>query len=63
MSYWIMGTMAALMGLVGLFMAGAAKDSGILAFGLGLSLFGVLFCWWMIKTAFDEAEHNAAQGK
>jgi uncharacterized membrane protein len=55
--------MAALMGLVGLLMAGAAKDTGILAFGLGLSLFGVLFCWFMIKTAFDEAERNAAEGK
>jgi len=63
MSYWIMGTMAALMGLLGLFMAGAAKDAGILAFGLGLSLFGVLFCWFMIKTSFDEAERNAAEGK
>ena len=63
MSYWIMGTMAVLMGLVGLFMAGAARDFGILAFGLGLSLFGVLFCWWMIKTAFDEAEQTAVEGK
>ncbi len=63
MSYWIMGIMAALMGLVGLLMAGAAKDSGILAFGLGMSLFGVLFCWFMIKTAFDEAERNAAEGR
>jgi len=51
------------MGLIGLFMAGAAKDSGILAFGLGLSLFGVLFCWFMIKTSFDEAEREAAEGK
>ncbi len=63
MSYWIMGTMAALMGLIGLFMAGAAKDAGILAFGLGLSLFGVLFCWFMIKTAFDEAEETASESK
>lgn len=63
MSYWIMGILAALAGLVGLFMAGAAKDSGILAFGLGLSLFGVLFCWWMIKSGFDEAEQDAAEGR
>ncbi len=63
MSYWIMGTLAALMGLLGLFMAGAAKDAGILAFGLGLSAFGVLFCWFMIKTSFDEAERDAADGK
>ena len=56
MSHWIMGILAALLGLVGLFMAGAARDFGILAFGLALALFGVLFCWWMIKTAYDEAE-------
>ena len=56
MSHWIMGIFAALLGLVGLFMAAAAHDVGILGFGLGLALFGVLFSWWMIKTAYDEAE-------
>ena len=43
MSHWIMGIMAALLGLLGLFMAGAARDGGILLFGLALALFGVLF--------------------
>ncbi len=43
-------------------MAGAARDFGILAFGLSLSLFGVLFCWWMIKTAYDEAERGPQYG-
>ena len=54
--------MAGLMGLVGLFMAGAARDGGILFFGLALALFGVLFSWWMIKTAYDEAEGSSARG-
>ena len=58
MSHWIMGLFAGLLGLVGLFMAGAARDVGILSFGLALALFGVLFCWWMIKTAYDEAEEG-----
>ena len=58
MSHWIMGILAALFGLVGLLMAGAARDFGILAFGLALSLFAVLFCWWMIKTAYDESEDS-----
>jgi hypothetical protein len=58
MSHWIMGSLAALFGLVGLFMAGAARDFGILSFGLALALFGVLFCWWMIKTAYDEVEEH-----
>lgn len=61
MSHWIMGILSVLFGLVGLFMASAARDFGILAFGLGLALFGVLFCWWMIKTAYDEAEQNATE--
>jgi hypothetical protein len=58
MSQWIMGILAALFGLVGLFMAGSARDFGILGFGLALALFGALFCWWMIKIAYDEAEQH-----
>ncbi|TAJ90862.1 hypothetical protein [Reyranella sp.] len=61
MSHWIMGVFVGLLGLAGLFMAGAARDSSILAFGLALSLFAILFCWWMIKTAYDEAEGSDAQ--
>ncbi len=37
-------------------MAAAASDAGIFWFGLTLVVFGVLFAWWMIKIAFDEAE-------
>ena len=29
---------------------------GILAFGLALAPYATLFCWWMIKTAYDEIE-------
>lgn len=58
MSHWIMGIFVGLLGFAGLFMAGAARDFGILAFGLALALFAVLFCWLMIKTAFDEAEQG-----
>jgi hypothetical protein len=60
MSHWIMGVLSAVFGLIGLFMAGAAHDFGILFFGLALALFSVLFSWWMIKTAYDEAEHEGA---
>ena len=63
MSYWIMGILTALFGIAGLFMAGAAKDSAILFFGLALALFAVLFCWLMIKSAFDEAERRSAASK
>ena len=58
MSHLIMGIFTGLLGLVGLFMAGAARDFGILAFGLALALYAVLFCWWMIKTAYDEIEQE-----
>jgi hypothetical protein len=56
MSHWIMGIFTGLLGLAGLLMAGAARDFGILAFGLALALYATLFCWWMIKTAYDEIE-------
>ena len=59
MSHWIMGIFTGLLGLAGLLMAGAARDFGILAFGLALALYAVLFCWWMIKTAYDESEQEA----
>jgi hypothetical protein len=56
-----MGILSALLGLAGLFLASAARDVGILAFGLALALGAVLFCWWMIKIAFDEAEEEASR--
>ena len=59
MSNWIMGIFVGLLGLVGLFMASAARDLGIYVFGMALMAFAVLFCWFMIKTAFDEAERQA----
>jgi len=62
MSHWIMGILAVLFGLIGLFMASAAHDFGIYFFGLALAAFGVLFCWWMIKISYDEAERGEAEG-
>jgi len=56
MSHWIMGVLAALFAMVGLFLASGARDAGILIFGLGLFVSGMLFAWWMIKTAYDESE-------
>src|SRR5579871_3130104 len=47
MSHWIMGTLAGLSALAGLFLAGAARDTGIYIFGLALFGAGILFVWWM----------------
>ena len=58
MSYWVMSVFVAFLGFVGLFMASSARVFGILAFGLSVVLFAVLFCWWMIKTAYDETEQR-----
>jgi hypothetical protein len=51
-----MGILSGLFALIGLFLAAGAHDTGIFIFGLGLFAGGVLFAWWMIKTAYDEAE-------
>ena len=59
MSHWIMGSMSSLFALIGLFLAAGAHDAGIFIFGLGLFAGGVLFAWWMIKTAYDEAEASS----
>ena len=59
MSHWIMGVLSAIAALVGLFMAAGARDFGISLFGFALMIWGVLFCWWMIKTAYAEAGQDA----
>ena len=59
MSHWILGIFAGFCALLGLFWAAGAHDTGILLFGLGLFGAGVLFAWWMIKTAYDEAEASS----
>lgn len=59
MSHWILGIFASLCALLGLFMAAGARDIGITLFGLALFGGGVLFAWWMIKTAYDEAEASS----
>lgn len=46
----------AVLALVGLFAAAAARDAGIAIFGWGLLLFGVLSAFSAIKTHYDEQE-------
>ena len=56
MLHFLFAAFGVFVGLIGLFMAARAHDTGIELFGFALMAFGVLFCWWMMKTAFDEAE-------
>jgi ABC-type maltose transport system permease subunit len=44
---------AALVGLLGLFIAAGARDNAISYFGLSLAVFGALFNFWIIKRHFD----------
>lgn len=60
MIHWILGVFATVCAVLGLFMAAGARDSGISIFGLALFGAGVLFAWWMIKTAYDEAEASSS---
>lgn len=59
MSHWFFGIFSGLCALLGLFLASGARDTGIFIFGFGLFGAGVLFAWWMIKTAYDEAEASS----
>ena len=48
-----------LVGMLGLYAAANAVDSGITLFGMVLAAFAVLFDFWMIKKHFDEAESQS----
>jgi hypothetical protein len=56
MAYWIFGALGAIAGLTGLFMSARADDVGIQVFGSALMVFGVAFCFWMLRATCDETE-------
>jgi hypothetical protein len=58
MAYWIMGALSCVSGLLGLLMASRTHDPHVALFGMLLASFAVLFCWWMIKIAFDRVENK-----
>lgn len=45
---WILGIAMTVLALLGLVLAGNADDTTMTVFGLGLTLFGVLFIYGMI---------------
>lgn len=54
----VIGIAAALIGLLGLFLAGNSVDSGIELFGLSLFLFGTGMNFWLIKRHFDYVDRH-----
>ena len=54
--------LSALLALLGLFAAAAAREAGLSVFGWGLLGFGVAFCFWLLKRTFDEADAAARRG-
>ena len=54
---WLVGALAGALRLLGLFLASRSLDAAIYGFGLLLSIFSVLFIFWLVKHAYDEADH------
>jgi ABC-type maltose transport system permease subunit len=52
----VFGTIVAIAGLLGLYLAAHALDDGIYLFGLLLAAFAVVFDFWLVKRHFDAAE-------
>ncbi len=52
---WIAGIIVGVIGLLGLFLASGAVDTGIYIFGLLLFLTATLFDFWLVKRSFDKA--------
>ena len=55
---WLVGALAGVLGSLGLLLASRALDAAIYGFGLLLSIFSVLFIFWLVKHAYDEADHR-----
>jgi hypothetical protein len=54
--FMVVGAIAALIGLSAI---AAATEAGLLVFGFGLFVFGVLFALFLVKRHFDQADADA----
>ena len=52
----VIGALMAILGLVGLVLAGGAIDQGMHHFGLALFGFAAFFDLWLVKKHFDRQE-------
>ena len=60
-SSWVVGAMMALFGIIGLIMAGRARDDEIFVFGLSLLGFALVFIAGLMRRHFGAAD--AARGR
>ncbi len=56
MSAFVIGSLVAILGLLGLIVAANAIDAGMLHFGFALFGFAIFFVFWLIKRHFDGVE-------
>ena len=60
-SDWIVGSMMALFGVIGLIMAGRARDDEIFIFGLSLLAFALLFIGGQMRRHYAMAHRPGAK--
>lgn len=60
---FILGGIAAVLALFGLVLAARAEDPGLHVTGLIVTLFGLLFCAFLIKDHYDRLERDPARPK
>jgi hypothetical protein len=63
LSSWLVGALAAALGLLGLVLASRAHDGAVELFGMVLFLFSVLFAFGLIRRAYDAREQAEAEAQ
>lgn len=62
MSALVIGSLVSILGLLGLFLASHAIDTGMYHFGFALFGFALFYVFWLIKTHFDAIESQPSVG-
>ncbi len=57
-SSWIIGALAGLIGILGLFAAARASDGTMLWVGLTVFAWAIAFGFWLMKRGFDAADRG-----
>ncbi|HEX6956667.1 MAG TPA: hypothetical protein VF194_01655 [Ferrovibrio sp.] len=54
LSFWVMGAIVTILGLLGLVLAADARDGGMLWFGLALAVFAVIYDFFAIHVTHKQ---------